>query len=111
MNGYGDKEIELLSSFYGSEASVEYEGIEYTSPVLNTDDLISEWKVYRRAMLQEKDMMAANGDSPTMQELSARMMSCQASPVRRSFPRFSSSFKSFYAFQWALLRLNGVLAK
>ena len=47
-------------------------------PLLNTDDLISEWKVYRRAMLQEKDMMTANGDSPTMQKLSARMMSCQS---------------------------------
>ena len=31
VNGYGDKEIKLLSSFYGSEASVEYEGFEYTS--------------------------------------------------------------------------------
>ena len=41
VNGYVDKEIELLFSFYGSEASVEYEGIEYTSPLLDADDMIS----------------------------------------------------------------------
>jgi hypothetical protein len=81
LSGFGDKEIELLSAFYGNEASVEYEGVKHTSsPLLNAEDLISEWKVYRRAMLQEKDMMmAAKGGSqslPTMQEVSARMMTC-----------------------------------
>ena len=83
LKGYGDDEIKVLSSFYGCIASVEFEGIKYTSPpVLNADELISEWKVYCRAMLQEKGtMLAAKGDSkslPTMQELSARMMSCEA---------------------------------
>ena len=83
VNGYGDNEIELLSSFYGSTASVEYEGVTYTSPpLLDADDLRSEWKVYRRAMLQEKDMIMAEKDGsqslPTMQELSVRMMSCHS---------------------------------
>ena len=81
MSGYGDKEIELLSSFYGSTALIEHKGMTYTSPPLfDSDDLKSEWKVYRRAMLQEKDIMMAEKDGsqslPTMQELSAHMMSC-----------------------------------
>lgn len=53
MSGYGDKEIELLFSFNGSAASVEYEGVMYTS-LFDADDLKSEWKVYRRAMLLRK---------------------------------------------------------
>ena len=54
MSGYGDKEIELLFSFNGSAASVEYEGVMYTSPLFDADDLKSEWKVYQRAMLLRK---------------------------------------------------------
>lgn len=54
-------------------------GVEYTSPPLfNADDLITESKVYSRAMLQEKEMMAENIYSSIMQELSARMMSCRS---------------------------------
>ena len=114
VSGYGDKEIELLSSFYGSAASVEYEGMTYTSPPLfDTDDLKSEWKVYHRAMLQEKDIMMAEKEGsqllPTMQELSARMMSCCS--YMEVFPEMFKLIQSFYASLWVLLLLKGVSAK
>ena len=80
-----------------SAASVEYEGVIYTSPpLLDADDLMSEWKVYRRAMLQEKDMMmAAKGGSHVTLMLTY-------------FLRCLSSSRSFL---WVLLWLNGALAK
>ena len=57
LGSYGCYEIDLLSNFYGRAASVEYEGATYTSPPLrNAEDLVSEWKMYRRAMLQEQGM-------------------------------------------------------
>ena len=48
-------------SFYGSTASVEYEGVTHTY-LFDTGDLKSEWKVCRRAMLQEKDIMMTEKD-------------------------------------------------
>ena len=79
LESYGCNEIELLSNSYGRAASVEYEGATYTSPpLINAEDLVSEWKVYRRAMLQEKERLIAskgNVEIPSMQDVAATMMS------------------------------------
>ena len=80
LSSYGENEIHLLGSFYGKEAVEEYEGTSYTSsPLLNSDDLLCEWKLFRRAMLQEKDKaMKKKSEVPTMQELAATMMHCES---------------------------------
>ena len=47
---YGKEEIEALAQFYGSEATVSYDGETYTShPLHDKDDLIGEWQVFKRA--------------------------------------------------------------
>ena len=51
---YGKEEIEALAQFYGSEATVSYDGEPYTShPHLDKDDLMREWQVFKRALKQE----------------------------------------------------------
>ncbi len=55
LHSYGTEEIKVLAEFYGKEAQVQYAGITYTSPpLLDKDDLLSEWKIFRRALLLEE---------------------------------------------------------
>ena len=58
LSSYGLDEIRVLADFYGREASTEYRGVTYTSPpLLSGDELISEWKVFRRALCKEKELL------------------------------------------------------
>ena len=51
---HGKEEIKALAQLYGSEATVSYDGEPYTShPLLDKDDLIREWQVFKRALKQE----------------------------------------------------------
>ncbi len=44
------------NKFHGKPAEVEFDGITYSStPLLNKDDFISEWAIFKRALLQERD--------------------------------------------------------
>ncbi len=55
-SSYGVDKISCLGDFYGKPAEVEFDGITYSStPLLNKDDLISEWAIFKRALLQERD--------------------------------------------------------
>ena len=73
FNSYGNKEIKLLAAFYGEEVEVELFGTVFKSPeVLDGDGLISEWPVFRRALLKEKQVFMSTKSvtkSPTFQEL------------------------------------------
>ena len=51
---YGNEEIKALAQFYGNEATVSYNGETYTSHhLLDKDNLIREWQVFKRALKQE----------------------------------------------------------
>ena len=53
---YGNEHIKVLADFYGKAAEVEHPGVTHTSlPLPNGDELLSEWKMFRRAMAVEKD--------------------------------------------------------
>ena len=55
VSTYGNNEIACLANFYGKPAEVEFQGTTYSSPtLLNGEDLLSEWKLFKRAMLQER---------------------------------------------------------
>ena len=52
---YGNEQIKILTNFYGKEAEVQYAGISYTSPpLLNGDELLSEWKIFGCALWRKK---------------------------------------------------------
>ncbi len=58
LSSYGLKEIKELADFYGTEASVTYLGVTYKSPsLLDPKELLSEWKVFRRALSKEKELL------------------------------------------------------
>lgn len=90
LSSYGLQEMESLANFYGREATVVYQGASYTSPpLLDREELIAEWKVFRRAFYKEKELMVqARGTStppPTMQEV---LQSMQATEVYQGiFPQ------------------------
>ena len=53
---YGKEEIKQLAAFYGEEAKVEFQGESFQfPPVIDGDVLLSEWPVFRRALLHEKE--------------------------------------------------------
>ena len=57
LSSYGLQQIKDLADFYGRQAYVDYCGVTYTSPpLLHRDELLSEWKVFRRAMHKEKEL-------------------------------------------------------
>ena len=73
LPSYGSEQIKILAEFYGKEAEVEYAWTTYTSPpLLDGDELISEWKIFRRALLVEKRAIMERKEesvSPSMQEI------------------------------------------
>ena len=55
LPSYGNEQIKILAEFYGKETGVQYAGMTYTSPpLLHDDELLSEWKIFRCALLLEK---------------------------------------------------------
>ena len=51
---YEKEGIKALAQFYGSEATVSYDGETYTfPPLLDKDDLVREWQVFKRALKKE----------------------------------------------------------
>ena len=72
LQSYGSEQIKILAEFYGKEAEVEYAFTTYTSPrLLDGDELLSEWKIFRRALLVEKKAIMERKEesvSPRMQE-------------------------------------------
>ena len=55
LPSYGSEQIKILAEFYGKEAEVECALMTYTSPpLLDGDELLSEWKIFRRLLLVEK---------------------------------------------------------
>ena len=64
VSSYGVQQIKELADFYGTEASVTYHGVTYTSqPFVTHDELVSEWKVFRRAWYKEELLMSSKGQS------------------------------------------------
>ena len=80
MSSYGLQEIKELADFYGKEASVEYLGATYTSPpLLDQQELLSEWKVFRRALYKEKQLISLKKlSTPSMQEVLQSMKATEA---------------------------------
>ncbi len=73
LPSYGNEQIKILAEFYGKEAEVEYALTTYTPPpLLDGDELLSEWKIFRRALLVEKKAIMEHKEEsvfPSMQEI------------------------------------------
>ena len=95
LSSYGLQQIKDLADFYGRQASVDYCGVTYTSPpLLHRDELLSEWKVFRRAMHKEKELfMSLHKVSrpPSLQDI---LISMEATEAYRGI--FPHTFKLIY---------------
>ena len=73
LPSYGSEQIKILAGFYGKEAEFEYAWTTYTSPPLfDGDELLSEWKIFRWALLVDKKAIMERKEesvSPSMQEI------------------------------------------
>ncbi len=73
FNGFGNKEIKLLANFYGKEVEVDFRGSKFkSSPILEADQLISEWPVFHRALQKEKEALVSSKSlkkAPSFQEV------------------------------------------
>ena len=111
LSSYGVQQIKELADFYGTEASVTYHGVTYTSqPFVAHVELVSEWKVFRRALCKEKELlMSSKGQSkcPSLQDLLQSMQATEA--YKGIFPQ------TFYISCWHYLSeqllLNDPLAR
>ena len=79
LSSYGNEQIKLLAGFYGEEATVEYDVETHTSkPLVDASELLSEWKIFRRALVVEKKSLMERKNSPilspTMQDILEEMM-------------------------------------
>ena len=79
LSSYGNEQIKLLAGFYGEEATVEYDVETHTSkPLVDASELLSEWKILRRALVVEKKSLMERKNSPilspTMQDILEEMM-------------------------------------
>ncbi len=78
FNYFGNKEIRLLANFYGKEVKVDFKGSTFkSSPVLEADQLISEWPVFRRALQKEKEALISSKSlkkAPSFQEVFEAML-------------------------------------
>ena len=74
---YSNDQIQVLAQFYGEEAEVQFAGSTFTSPpLLDREELLSEWKIFRHAfLLEKKSIMEHRKDlvSPSMQDILAEM--------------------------------------
>ena len=89
ISSYGLQEIKVLADFYGSNATVEFEGTIFSSPpLLDHEELMSEWKTFRRALLQEKQRVIAANELSTSPSLEQVFLSMQSFESYRSiFPQ------------------------
>ena len=79
---YGKEEIKQLAAFYGHEAEVKFQGEMFKfPPVVDGEVLTSEWPVFRRALLHEKQAFMSSKNltkSPTFQQLYPAIQSSDA---------------------------------
>ena len=79
---YGKEEIKQLAAFYGHEAEVKFQGEMFKfPPVVDGEVLTSEWPVFQRALLHEKQAFMSSKNltkSPTFQQLYPAIQSSDA---------------------------------
>ena len=96
---HGKKKIKALAEFYGSKATASYDGKSHTSPpLINKDDLIGEWPVFKRALKQETKLLMERlklEKIPSLQEVKVHMESTGAYATQAY--KHNSSASSWYS--------------
>ena len=73
---FGNNELKVLLISYGKDSQTEFGGKTYTSPLIDREEILSEWRVFKRAFAKQRSTDEKNQLSkpPTLQEM--EMESC-----------------------------------
>ena len=70
LRAYGNSKLSTMANFYGEKAVVTLEGVTYSSlAIINKEELLGEWQVFKRAVFQEKVMMEKNTSLTSLQDI------------------------------------------
>ena len=82
LSEYGNKQVQDLVGFYGSEVTIEFEGNTYSSsPLIDGDKIYTEWRLFKRALAKEIKALTERKKltkPPTLQEVKMEMESTNA---------------------------------
>ena len=71
------REMEVLAQFYGSEATVVYNGVTLSSPpLIDKDEILVEWRLFKRALIRESRLVREEkktAKAPSLQDVKVRM--------------------------------------
>ena len=66
LRAYGTSKLSTLANFYGEKAVVTFEGVTYSSlAIINKEELLGEWQIFKRAVFQEKKVMMGKKHHPS----------------------------------------------
>ena len=67
FRAYGNSKLSTLANVYGEKAEVTFEGVTYSSlAIINKEELLGEWQVFKRAVFQEKKVMMGKTTPPSI---------------------------------------------
>ena len=67
LRSYGNSKLSTLANFYGEKAEVMFEGVTYSSlAIINKEELLGEWHIFKRAVFQEKKVMMGKQHQPSL---------------------------------------------
>ena len=79
VRGYGEEQIGVLTSFYGEDAKIEFQGSQFVSKALICKQiLLEEWQMFAKAMVQEKKKLVKETPNLSMSQLASAMFGCDA---------------------------------
>ena len=75
LRAYANSKPSTLANFYEEKVEVTFEGVTYASlAIINKEELLGEWQVFKRAVFQEKKvMMEKNTSPPSLQDIKDTM--------------------------------------
>ena len=69
--------MEALALFYGREATIVYDGVTFSSPpLIDKDELLVEWRLFKRALVQESKIVREETNTaraPSLQDVKVHM--------------------------------------
>ena len=65
-----------MAEFYGNEATVVRDGVTFSSPLIDKDEIAVEWRLFKRELIQESRLVREEKKTakpPSLQDVKVRM--------------------------------------
>ena len=65
LRAYGNSKLSTFANFYGEKSEITFEEVTYSSlAIINEEELLGEWQVFKRAIFQEKKVIDGKKTPP-----------------------------------------------